>query len=134
MHDLENAKSLLSAARRDANALHATAELALVSDEVFGFLAQQALEKTLKAWISILGLAYPFTHNLASLLNILDIAGVDIRELIPLSAYNPFAVELRYSSLTHDEPPLDRAESMAQVDSLLARVDSLYSSIARADS
>ena len=48
MSDLENANSLLIAAQRDSRALVAMAESAAVADEVFGFLVQQALEKTLK--------------------------------------------------------------------------------------
>ncbi len=33
------------------------------ADEVFGFQAQQAAEKTLKAWLTVLGLEYPRRHD-----------------------------------------------------------------------
>jgi HEPN domain-containing protein len=35
-------------------------------EEVFGFHAQQAIEKTLKAWIAVRRLAYPKSHDAAS--------------------------------------------------------------------
>jgi hypothetical protein len=57
MSDLEHARSLLGKARDDVNALRGMVIPALASsheffsDEVYGFHAQQAAEKCLKAWI-----------------------------------------------------------------------------------
>lgn len=127
MPDLDSAQSLLRAARRDAAALAAMVDSKPVADEVFGFLVQQAIEKALKAWISLLDLTYPFSHDLTALLNILDAAGADVDELVPLTLYNPFAVELRYNELPDDDPPLDREGALEQVESLLTEVESLYS-------
>ena len=71
---------------------------ALFSDEVFGFHAQQAAEKCLKAWIASLGTRYPRTHDLMALIDELSTAGADTSELDILVDLNPFAVE--YRSLT----------------------------------
>ena len=37
-------------------------------DEIFGFHAQQAVEKALKAWLTEVGVTYPLTHDLSLLL------------------------------------------------------------------
>ena len=47
-----------------------------ISDEVFGFHIQQAAEKSLKAWLALLGEVYPLTHNLELFLDRLDDRGV----------------------------------------------------------
>jgi HEPN domain-containing protein len=133
MPDLKEARALLDAANRDSMALSAMAGSDKVADEVFGFLVQQGLEKSLKAWICLLNQTYPFTHDLTDLLNILDAEGVNIYAMRSLAAYNPFAVELRYESLPEADPPLDRAAAITQVDSLLTHVESLYSSAVRAN-
>ena len=41
-----------------------------ISDEVLGFHVQQAAEKSLKAWLALLGETYPLTHNLDTLLDL----------------------------------------------------------------
>ncbi len=43
-----------------------------VDDAIFGFHAQQAVEKALKAWLNVLGHEHPFTHDLSHLLSELD--------------------------------------------------------------
>lgn len=45
------ARMMLSMAAKDIKAMRALADPNLVDDEVFGFHAQQAVEKSLKAWI-----------------------------------------------------------------------------------
>ena len=57
MSDLDHAKSLLEMAMGDLNSLRgmvisaSTANDGFFSDEIFGFHAQQAAEKCLKAWL-----------------------------------------------------------------------------------
>ena len=40
--------------------------------EIFGFHAQQAVEKALKAWVSFIGVEYPRIHDLEELLKLLE--------------------------------------------------------------
>jgi HEPN domain-containing protein len=51
--DKDHAKQLLEMAYKDSTALSNMLNEESFSDEVFGFHAQQAIEKALKAWISI---------------------------------------------------------------------------------
>ena len=60
MSDLDHARELLEMARGDLNALKGMLQVgdagtSLFSDEVFGFHAQQAAEKSLKAGIASKG-------------------------------------------------------------------------------
>ena len=50
MSDLKQARVLLTSAERDISALRGMADAAVFADEIFGFHAQQAAEKLLKAW------------------------------------------------------------------------------------
>ena len=72
MIDLEEAHKLLAAADRDLSALRGMADPLVFADEIAGFHAQQAAEKLLKAWLVLLGESYPYTHNLARLLKLLQ--------------------------------------------------------------
>jgi predicted nucleotidyltransferase len=77
----------------------ATACCSMASPED-GPAAQQCLEKTLKAWIHATGSKPPATHDIPRLLLLLELAGVDTTELLPLRAFTTFAVQYRYQ----DEP------------------------------
>ncbi|MBZ5640302.1 MAG: HEPN domain-containing protein [Acidobacteriia bacterium] len=67
MSDLEHARLLIRIAARDLKALRGMLDPKTFDDEVFGFHAQQAVEKTLKGWLSFLGEQYPRTHDLEEL-------------------------------------------------------------------
>jgi HEPN domain-containing protein len=95
---------------------------AYFSDGIFGFHAQQAAEKCLKAWIASLGSRYPRTHDLMSLIEDLLEANEDTTGLDRLVDLNPFAVEYRYESLDSDDEPIDRAEFFREVQALFDRV------------
>lgn len=66
----EHAASMLQMARRDHDALAAMVDLPQVADSIYGFHAQQAVEKALKAWLALRGLQYPLTHDLPRLLSL----------------------------------------------------------------
>ncbi len=70
MTDPKCARMLLRAAERDVGALRVMRHSDDISDEVLGFHAQQATEKSLKAWLALLGETYPLTHNLDTLLDL----------------------------------------------------------------
>jgi HEPN domain-containing protein len=58
MARLKHAASMLQMARRDHDALLATVALPQVADSIYGFHAQQAVEKALKAWLALRGEHY----------------------------------------------------------------------------
>jgi hypothetical protein len=124
MSDLEHARSLLRMAQRDLNALRGMMSPALgssktfFSDEVFGFHAQQAAEKCLKAWIASLGRRYPRTHDLMALIGELSTAGEDASGIDILVDLNPFAVEYRYESLEPEDEDLDRNVFFLEIQAL----------------
>ena len=71
MSDPKSARVLLEAAERDLSALRGMTDKEVFADEIAGFLAQQATEKLVKAWIALLGETYPITHDIAQLLGVL---------------------------------------------------------------
>lgn len=79
-------------------------------DEVIGFHAQQAIEKLLKAVLSIRGIMYRKTHDLVEIIDLLRDSGVDFpMELEDVRKLSPFAAEYRYGELPlDDESPFDR--------------------------
>jgi len=117
-------------ARADLNALRGMLSPALpsreafFSDEVFGFHAQQAAEKCLKAWIASLGKRYPRTHDLMSLIEELFDAGEDTSGLDTLVDLNPFAVEYRYEALDSDDDTLNRDGALVEIQALFDRMES----------
>lgn len=61
------------------------------------FHAQQAAEKYLKAFLTERGLAFPYTHNLAKLINICAEQDARFADLLPdADLLTPYAVEVRY--------------------------------------
>jgi HEPN domain-containing protein len=71
-----------------------------VSDDIFGFHCQQACEKLLKALLSHNGIAYPRTHNLRLLMDLLADAGNGLpNELIELDMLTPYGTLFRYEDI-----------------------------------
>jgi len=61
------------------------------------FHAQQAAEKLLKAYLIRAGVQFPFTHNLAKLLELCAGADPEFKKLrATVEPLTPYAVELRY--------------------------------------
>jgi HEPN domain-containing protein len=106
----EEWESILEMGRKDLGALELFENSKELADEIFGFHAQQAAEKALKAWISRLGGEYPPTHDLGKLIPILQRLGVDPTLLWPLTRWTSFAVQFRYDGLPEDSDPLPRRE------------------------
>ena len=92
------------------------------SDEVFGFHAEQAVEKSLKAWIAALGKPYPFTHDLSMLLHTLHKNGVEIDKWLDLLELSSFGVQFRYEEMTMYDEKLDREFILEQVKQLMDAV------------
>ena len=122
MSDLKQAHVLLMSAERDISALRGMADAAVFADEIFGFHAQQAAEKLLKAWLALLGETYPTTHDLARLLAMLRARDVEATRFNELVEYTPFAVQFRYAPGDLSARPLDRDTAIERVEALLKEV------------
>jgi HEPN domain-containing protein len=96
--ELEVAELFLRKAASDLAAARTLAAAPDQQDDVVGFHAQQAVEKSLKAVVTIRRLEIPLTHDIDLLLRLLE-AGIekppdDFQEAKSLS---PWAVEMRYA-------------------------------------
>lgn len=126
MGDSDEARSLVRLARRDLNALIGMQESPLFADEIVGFHAQQAVEKALKAWLSVRGREYPLTHDLARLFALLEADGAAVGPFWTLARLTPYAVQIRYAEGLPDlDNPEDRPALIAEVTALLDQVVAL---------
>jgi HEPN domain-containing protein len=123
MRDPDHARLLLEMARKDLRAAAAMLDPDVFAEEIFGFHAQQAVEKSLKALLSLIGRSYPRTHDLAALLELVEGSQVtiapDVGELVELT---DFAVQLRYESYEYDDEPLDRQAIVRRMAVLVEQV------------
>ena len=62
-------------ANKDANALRGMIDNPLFAVEIFGFHAQQAIEKALRAWLASSLQDFPLTHDLSRILGLLEESG-----------------------------------------------------------
>jgi HEPN domain-containing protein len=84
---------------------------------------QQAVEKALKAWLCVLGVAFPKTHDLDVLVTLLEEAGQDIpSSFAMLLDFTDFAVAFRYDAFPDLEGEVNRADCCKQVRSLLDHI------------
>ncbi len=103
--------------RRAAGDLHVCRKLADdtdIDDSIIGFHAQQCVEKALKVALVLEDVELPRTHDLESLVEQVEEAGIKVpEELASVDWLTPWAAELRY-----DEPTaLDRAAALAVAES-----------------
>lgn len=103
---------MIELARRDLRAAQGMAgDTVTFTDEIFGFHAQQAVEKACKAWMSGLGVVYPKTHDLDLLFHLLSESGVRVpTEYEALLDLVDFSVQYRYEAF--DELPIDRRNTL----------------------
>ena len=74
MKDPKHALLMLNMAATDMQAVTNMMEAEKFSDSVFGFHAQQAIEKLCKAWLSMEGIQYPRTHDLRMLMRLMKVS------------------------------------------------------------
>lgn len=122
MRDLRQAEAVLEMAYKDFKALTGMMDSQVFDDEIFGFHAQQAIEKTLKAWLALLGKEYPLTHDISALLDLLRASGQDIEEYWDLLEYNVYAVRFRYESLQVYDEALDGKTTVTSIEKLIENV------------
>lgn len=116
MSPADDARLLLALVRRHLSALRVGLDPAF-PDEDWGFTAQQAVEKLLKAWIVLTDRRPPKVHDLATL------ARLSLQTLDPrLLALQVFAVEARYEEGPFPLPTT-RAVLLALLEEELARCE-----------
>ena len=116
MSPAEDAALLLAIVRRHLRALRLGLDEAYPAED-WGFTAQQAVEKILKAWIVLSNQQPPRVHDLA------DLALVAGQPLdATLMALQVFAVEARYEEGPFPLPA-DRLTILAAIVSLLERCE-----------
>ncbi len=109
------ADALLAKAVGDEAGLRALADHHDVPDHVAGFLAQQAIEKALKAVLTARDVPFERRHDIDYLCSLIEDVGLDLTpELKAAVALTPWAVEFRYAD-PFDAPPLDRAGALETV-------------------
>ncbi len=112
-HDVADA--LLAKASGDEAGLRALVDHHDVPDHVAGFLAQQAIEKALKAVLTARNVPFERRHDIDYLCSLIEDAGLDLAaELKAAVALTPWAVEFRYAD-PFDAPSLDRAGALGTV-------------------
>ena len=124
MSAIDHVRTLHQMAFKDITALKAMTDEDSFADEIFGFHAQQAVEKSLKAWIAAIGGTFGFTHDVRVLLLTLRELGCDVSLFRDLVRLNIYAVQFRYEPLEPTTTPIDRPE-------LLARVEEVYHVVSR---
>jgi HEPN domain-containing protein len=121
----ELVRVLLHKAAQDEAALQRLLPHADLDDELIGFHAQQAVEKLLKAWLAHLGVDYPRTHSLGTLVEILGAHDCTLPpELAEVSPLTPFATVFRYEHLP-TSAGLDRAEALRLVQGMRAFITAI---------
>ncbi len=126
MPDLETAETLLAAAKRDLHALGNMHDPDAFPVEVFGFHAQQAVEKSLKAWLCVVGVSYARTHSLRYLLALLEREGEEVSVWRMFEDLSMFAVQFRYDSYVDLHEALDRHSLFEKSRELWNHVDELF--------
>ncbi len=114
-HDL--AQRYLLMADRDIKTMILLANISESGDEAVGFHAQQAVEKCLKAVLSLHQIPFRKTHDLGELIDLLSDAGKPTPpEATEIDFLNPFAVTFRYDLI--DLETFDRNQAKFLVENV----------------
>ena len=119
-------RDLLTLAERDYKAARILAQATEPQMDTAGFHLQQTVEKSLKAWLALMRIDYPKTHDLSLLFGLLEDAGESIEPFWPLLGLNPFAVQFCYEVAGQEFTDFERFAQLAErflvhVQSLLPR-------------
>jgi len=126
MGDYDQSQALLKIAQQELSALKLFKDLE-IAENIFGFHAQQAVEKTLKAWLSFKGVEYPKVHDLSLLLKLLEEQGEKVEEFKELIFLNPFAVQFRYEAWEDLKLSMTRERLIEKIENLQKKVMRLFS-------
>ena len=125
--DVDHAKAMLGNAARDLRAAREMRDAERFDTETFGFHAQQCIEKSLKAWLSLLGLPYPKSHDISALKTALEDSGCDLSAFSNIEDLTVFAVQYRYEAYSDDDEHLDRDAVTELAERVYDHVEALAS-------
>ena len=128
MSDLRQAEAILGMALKDLKALRGMMDSNVFEEEIFGFHVQQCVEKSLKAWLALVGTEYPHVHDISVLLTSLKSEGIDVEEYWDLVEYNAFAVQFRYESIQDSDEVIDRELAIREAKKIVGHVKELLES------
>jgi hypothetical protein len=115
MRQHEQALLFARKAADDAALLAEIIASARISNEIFGFHAQQSAEKLLKALLSEFGIPFPRTHNLRLLMDLLSDAGHPLpAAFADLDLLTSYGTLLRYEDIPA-EVQLDRRAVLTMI-------------------
>lgn len=123
---LEVASLFITKAASDLTAARALAADADQQDDVVGFHAQQAVEKSIKAVLALRGLEIPRTHDLVLLARLAEEDNDRIpAELEQAQSLSPWAVAMRYDEM---QATLDRETALRVAGASLSWARALVAS------
>jgi len=123
MRQHEQALLLLKKAQEDTALLSEVLSSERISNEIFGFHAQQAAEKLLKALLSEFSVSFPRSHNLRLLMDLLADVGHSLpSSLRDLDLLTPYGTLFRYEDIPA-EVGLDRKTAFEMITVLRAYVE-----------
>lgn len=127
MSDPEHARMMLLLARQYLKALQGMLDPEIFATAIFGFHAQQAVEKSIKAWLNIAGVVYPKIHDLEELFALLEEHGSTVPpKFKALGVLTDFEVMLRYEAVDiSDEEITDRKSLLNQVQEFMEHVKAM---------
>lgn len=127
MRNRERASVLMRKAKEDEFAVEKLLPDPASSDEIIGFHAQQAVEKCLKAILTLHDVDYPFIHDLVALIELVRRRKISFpQELEDVRRLTPFATMLRYEELPADpRHALDRSWALNCVRQVRAWAESM---------
>ena len=126
MSDIDDARLMQTKAKQDLSALCGMMDKTIFAEEIFGFHAQQAVEKSLKAWLSLIGVDFPLIHDLEELFALLKDQGQAVPDIFQsLVDLTDFSVQFRYDTYIDFEDELDRDEIIQKVQNFVDHVEQL---------
>ena len=106
---LRTPSSFLQRPQKTRRSSDEVAESPRVTDAIYGFHAQQAAEKLLKACLAVRSVQFRRTHDLDELLAVCQQSGEPVpRSLADIGLLTSFGVQFRYEAWPESEEPLDR--------------------------
>lgn len=110
----DQARTLLSKAAKDEALVRKVSSDTDIADELVGFHAQQAIEKSMKAVLAANGVKFPFIHDLGVLRELCEQAGAPLPEEVgDVAELTPYAGGLRYDEDTLELVDRERARRSA---------------------